>query len=258
MGTVLNSIDNMLSQAQAKGIMSRLFIDRVGAATTAANTTSGYVTAQRYPTSITLPSSFGSGVTGIVFPYVRMAQEDTSQSLICCLEYSLGTLTVSGNSFADGVAMPTKTIRGVSITTSAEIPMVVVTTSLTATTPVLTITYTDQDGNTNQTATMTLPTNSLINSAFLITPHLANGDTGIRDITNISISTGSAGVLKIYGLLVLGFSQSTSASTASFINPISIPLSMWPATTSEIITFYKFGTTVTNQILAVISGVADN
>lgn len=257
MGSVLNSFDTLIASSSANGPLLRSYYSRLSA-TTAANITSGYVTAQRYPSPLIMPASFGTGITGAVFPYIRMVNEDGNTAIVCGIEYNLGTLTISGNTFADGVAMPTKTIRGSSIVTATQMAFLQVSANLTATTPVITITYTDQSGNTGNTATMTLPTNATLNSAFNITPHLANGDTGIRDITNMSTDVGTAGSLVVRGLLVLNVSNNSTGAMCGSQDPLTVPHLMWKAEASENIAFYRLGNTAASNIIAVLNGVADN
>ena len=227
MGTVLNSIDNIIASSEDNGPFTRFYYSTIGTATTAATTSSGYVNAQRFPNPLTMLSSFGAGITGAVFPYVRCMSDDPDSHFICGIEYDMGTLTISGNSFADGVAMPTKVVRGTSLQTASQIAFLVVNSTLTATTPVITITYTDQGGTTSNTATLTLPTNPVVNSSFLITPHLASGDTGIRDITNMSTNVGTGGILKIYGLLILNIVGNQAAFTCHAEDPLTVPHIMW-------------------------------
>ncbi len=266
MGSVLASYDNMLASASDNGIWPVFYASSVPTGgTTAATSTSGLVSGFRFPDSITVPS-LGAGLTGVVFPTF-----DVVMSLgvgsgfqgqgMGGIEYLLGTLTVSGNVFADGVAMPTKTVKGVSLQTCAEYLFVVVSAALTATTPVLTITYTNQAGTTLKTATMTLPTSPVANSAFLVNPHLASGDTGVQDITNLSISTGSAGTLKVYGLLALGIDPNggTSAGTCG-PDPLTVPMIPWTAAAGDIISFYGLVGVVTSSydLYAHLVGIADN
>lgn len=256
MPSVLNSVDNILASAADNGIFTRFFAGKIGT-NTIANITSGYTSWGRSQLGITIPS-LGTGLSGVIFPYIEITSEDSKCGFAIGIEYLLGTLTVSGNSFADGVVMPTKTIKGVSLQTAAQMVFAVVTTSLTATTPTLTTTYKNQAGTGGKVCTMTLPTNPVIDSAYLLTPNLANGDTGIQDITNISIDTGSAGVISIYGLLVLR--MTSCAPTAQSIGPYSltVPHIMWPAIAGEVIGFYRHIEASSGDILAIISGVADN
>lgn len=255
--TVENSIDNQLASADAFGVYRRMHGDLLTTATTAATVDCGYVSALRWARPLVLPSSFGPGITGIYFTRIDMLNEDGNVSLMCGLEYLMGTLTVSGNSFSSGVAMPTKNVFGSSIVTASEMAFAVIRTTLTATTPVLTTTYTDQDGNTGATCTMTLPTNAAARSAFFVNPHLASGDTGIRSITNMSISTGSAGVIDIYGVLVLQVTLQASVTLITKFNPGSIALNQWKGEAGESLGFYRFGSATSCQLIAAVAGVGD-
>lgn len=258
MGTVLNSIDNMLSQASAQGMWSRLYMARIAASTTAATVDCGRITAHRFPTSLVLPTMGGS-VTGAYITTAKMLNEDAGTLMIMGLEVLLGTLTVSGNSFAAGSAMPLRDIPGFAdVQLASMLTMIEVSTTLTATTPVLTITYTDQDGNTGQTAALTLPTNSILSTAFVVTPHLATGDTGVRAVTNMSISAGTAGVLKAYGVVPLACGNSGIAASVSAPDILSAPMLMVKLETGDILSFYRFGAVNTTNIMAMVAAVADN
>ena len=246
--TATPTIDAALASSAANGTMQRLYHARYATGNTAATANSGGVSTLRVPTRIQMPSSNGTGVAGFIASNIWSISTNNNSMLVTGLEYEMGTLTVSGNTFTDGVAMPTKTVRGTSITTAASIAFAVVTTAVTATTPVLTITYTDQDGNTGQTATLTLPTSPIIHTGFYITPHLASGDTGIRDITNLSISTGTAGVIKIYGILPLSFNSTTVAPLPANLNFMSAPLVPYLIEPSEYIAVYRLGSTSSTEI----------
>jgi hypothetical protein len=262
--SIIESIDNILTSSSEKGTWVRCYRGLNPSTTTAANITSGYTNAQRLDQIITFPASgansLGTGVTGAWLTKCEMASNSAGVGLICALEYILGTLTVATNSFADGVVMPTKktVINGTTanIVTATQRCFLVVTTTLTAATPVITITYTNQAGTVNRTATLTLPTNTLINSAYDITPHLQSGDTGIQDITGISTNTGSAGVLKIYGLLSLSESVVGSFSAYS-IHPLNTPKPLWLMEAGEVIGFYTMGSVAQNTVIACLSAVAE-
>lgn len=247
MATTLNSLDNIISQTTGKGNWPVWWSGVPAGATTAATATCGYVTAQRFNNPIVMPS-MGSGVTGAWLTYCRMSSAASTTTCMAGLEYLLGTLTVSGNSYSDGVAMPTKTVKGTSVTTAASAIFAVVTTTMTATTPVLTINYTNQAGTTGRSCTITLPTNAAAGSAFLITPHLQSGDTGIRDLSasapnGLSISTGSAGVIKLYGVLPLSESASNFTDVPYTPDPLTVPQVPILCEAAESVGFYRFGNT---------------
>lgn len=261
MGSVLNSLDNMLASAYTNGLLVRSIYVSSGSST-AATTSSGYTTHQRLPNQFIVPS-LGTGITGVVFPNIKLLHSNgnTPLGMICGLETLLGTVTANGGSgsFSAGSVMPTKTIRGTSIVTAASCIFAVVTTVMVgAGTYTLTITYTDQNGNTGNTATLTIPNVAAVNSAFAIAPHLANGDTGIREVTGITL-TGTTGVIKIYGLLPLQTSVGNGQSSGSTINVplLSYANEMWPAVAGDILAFYSYGG-ASGQILAMLVGVADS
>lgn len=251
------SIDAMISATQANGSYRRAYNSYLSSTSTAANATSGRISARRFPQAITIPS-MGTGVAGVVMTTINMSNEDASTICLCALEKSLGTLTVSGNTFSSGSSMPTKTIMGTSVTTASVATFAVVTTALTATTPVLTITYTDQDGNTGNTATLTLPTNPNLNTAFLINPHLASGDTGIRAVTNISISTGTAGVIEIFGCLPLAYDINGSTQSCVTVNDLlqgmNAPIL---CEANDVISFYRLGSTGGVSFSALLIGAVE-
>ena len=259
MGTVLASIDNMLGQASAQGMWSRFYTSRIAAVTTAATVDCGRISAQRYPNSLVMPTMGGS-VSGAYITTARMFQEDVGTMLMMGLEVPLGTLTVSGNSFAAGSTMPQRDIPGyTSVQLSSMITMIEVSTVLAgATTPTLTITYTDQDGNTGQSAVLVLPTNPALSSAYMVTPHLAAGDTGVRAVTNMSISTGSSGVLKAYGLVPLHMSNAGVGSQPMSPDTLTAPRLLVKLLAGDILSFYRFAGTTTNNILATVAAVGDN
>lgn len=258
MGSVLNSVDNIIASAADNGPLLRFVSFTDTGTSTAANTTSGYTSGRRCATTLPVPSSLGAGLTSVVFPHVKLNKSLFAGTLIAALEYDLGTINMNSGAFTDGVAMPTKTILGVSVTTAAQIAVLVVNSAVTATTPAVTISYTDQGGSSGS-AVLTLPTNVAAKSAFLINPHLGSADSGIRDVTNITKSAGSAGDCKVYGLLILGHSIGTSSAYDS-PNVIPFPTAIWPCETSATIAFYAFGSTAVSatDVQGTFMGVADN
>jgi hypothetical protein len=246
--SVLDSIDNMLAAADTYGILSRFIIDRIQSATGVATVNCGGISAQRYPAPFTVPT-LGTGVTGAYATYCRMHNEDTSTLMMMALDIEMGTLTVNTNAFVAGSDMPTdRPVFGENQTMATMVPMLVVTSNLTATTPTITITYTNQDGVTGQTATLILPTNPVLNSAFMITPHLASGDTGIRAITNMSKSAGTGGILKIFGLVPLAMGNGSTAAAVMTPDILPSPILMPMLKGGDKIAFYRFGSSTTNQL----------
>lgn len=254
MGTVLNSLDTLLAQYIDKGPLIRTHQEQVSG-TTAATTTSGYTSAQRCAATVTIPT-LGSGVTGVCFPVIKMTGEDAGCIHIATLEYELGSLAVSTNTFTGGSAMPTKIVRGESVLTASIMPMLIVDTSLTATAPVVTITYTNQSGTGSRTCTMTLPNSPLAKTAFFMGPHLQSGDTGVRSVQNISISTGSAGTLKVMGNLILSYGM--QVGTTINVDPLTLPIPHYRAIAGDRVAFYRTGNSSSWFSMNYFVAVADN
>jgi hypothetical protein len=179
----------------------------------------------------------------------------TSQNL-AGLEYLLGTLTVSGNSFSAGVTMPTKTVRGEAVQTNANICIMHVLTALTATTPVVTLTYTNQAGVGSRTATLTLPSNAGASSCFLVHPHFQADDLSIYALTGASISTGSAGVLEIFGILPLskGVTVGVNGYNTDFLSSSEVP---YLGVSGENIGFYRLGTGGAGEGIIHLQGIPE-
>src|SRR5205807_1416914 len=115
-------IDSMLASAANNGLLTRSLFDQVTSSTTAATTSCGYVSAQRFPTPFTVPS-LGASVTGVVFPYVGIGcSSNSTGSYVCGIETLLGTVTANGGTgtFVDGSVMPTRTVKGVSVVTATQ------------------------------------------------------------------------------------------------------------------------------------------
>ena len=217
--TANSSLNAVFSAANSQKLLRRSLYFTVGT-TTAATTASGSISLQKLGI-FTFPS-VGAGYQGSCIVSGEAYSEDLGL-FIGCFEKDVGTLTVSTNVASAMGSMPTKTIKGVSLTTAGSMVFAVISTTLVATTPVLTITYTNQDGTAGRTATMTLPTNALVGSAFYVSPHLQANDTAIRTITNISISTGSAGVIKIFCAfppVLISNIQAVTGSLPPLLSPI--------------------------------------
>lgn len=238
MGTLLNSLDTLIANNGSYGNLP-VAISRFRTTTTAATINCG-LTSLRMSAKWTVPA-FGTGINSAYMTYFR-GLTTASAITFAAKMVSLGVLTVSTNGFAAGTTMPTNTIEGASIQTASMVPILAVTgtTNLTATSPVITTTYTDQDGNTGNTCTMTLPTNSILDSCFFMMPHLASGDTGVRAVTNMSKSAGTAGVITAYGLLPLGFSTfGCSGAYGVSLDPLSTPWPMFPLSAGDLIGFFQ-------------------
>lgn len=257
-----DSIDKLLEQNATYGDLTRMIRCDISSITTAATATCGGQTAQRMLGQFTMPSVHAD-LDGAFATYFRMSSPGlTGVNMVAGLEYVLGTLTVSGNSFSAGVSMPTKACaeNSTPVQTSALFAAIYISTTLTgATTPILTITYTNQDGTGSRTATLTLPSNPVANSMFFLRIHLQSGDTGIRAVTNMSISTGSGGEIKAIGVLPLGLQTGNSISGAgAAFNPLALPFIMPLIETNDVIAVYKTGAvSVSNsQIVFQLNGAS--
>jgi len=256
-GNVLDSLDAMLKASANNGMWTRFFMYTTGV-TTAANATSGLLSAQKFDRVLKLPASFGGGVSQGFCTACQMCCEDATSHFIAGLAYKLGSIDMNAGTFTDGVAMPTKIVDKVSVLTASQMAFCFVSAALTATTPVITITYTDQDGNGSASAALTLPTSPALGSAFFIDPHLANGDTGIRDVTNITKSAGTVGTLDIYGFLLIGTSGQTQNFEAVHAPMLALPSVIWPIEVNDEIHFLRLGQTTSCDIAAVVAICPDN
>lgn len=256
MGNALRSVDDLIRLSQTYGVWRRMLTSKSGA-TTAATTDCGKVNVKRFPDEFVVPT-LGAGVTAAYFTEIAMAASNVTTVVVAAHETLLGTLTVSGNLFTAGSAMPTKTIEGSSVVTATVLPILAATATITATTPVITITYVNQDGTGSRTATMTMPTNSTATSAYLITPHLQAGDTGIRSVTNISTSTGSAGTFGVYGLLPQAVSISSASSFSPALTALRAPFPMIPFVAGDCLAFYQFGVNTAVDLRAAVCAVGDD
>jgi len=203
----------------------------------------GGITMHRMSNPWTVPS-VSSPVIGYCVTKMDLLTYNNNTGIMGGLEFLLGTLTVSGNSFSAGPGMPIRTVRGTSLQLGSMMAFAVVKTSLGgATTPTLTFTYTNQSGTTGQTGTIVLPTNPTVNSAFLLNYRLASGDTGIQAVTNMSISAGTSGVINIYGFMVMSMGGQSTASGGSgqVLETQSTPLPKILCVPNDTIAFYVMG-----------------
>jgi uracil phosphoribosyltransferase len=158
--------------------------------------------------------------------------------------------------FTAGSTMPTRTISGVSVQTASVYPFLVVDTAVTATTPTVTITYTDQDGNTGNVATMILPTSPALSTAFAIAPHFASGDTGMRAVTAMTKSAGTAGVVSVYGFIPVSYGVNT-LQNYTMVQPLISTLPLFPFKAADTMGFFRLGSTSATQILVSITMIPE-
>jgi hypothetical protein len=269
--SVLDSHNNIMNSSSAYGMVSRVITQFIPAVTTAATTTCGLTSRQRYPASInvfggtTADPSLGTGVTQVYLTDFMGFTEDTPQIILCGIEYNFGTMSGVTDTYTDsGVSMPSKTIRiegaDSAVQTAALVCHAVVTTAFSGTgTYTYAITYTNQDGTTGRTATIVVPNGSALYSAFDLIPHLQAGDTAIRDITACALTAGnpSAGVLTFYGLLPLAMSQTATVSTTGPNDILSTNFPMFPIANTDEIAFYSSGQATSNRLVAYLALIGD-
>lgn len=181
----------------------------------------------------TAPSSFGtfawcvnwvwtipsmpSGVSAFIVTKAEIGTGPQVGSHLLCKRVLLGTLDISTNVFTDAGVMPSLTELGV----SRQIPgpiLVEYVTALGGTPGTLTLTYTDQDGNTAAGGALTMP--SGVAGSATVYP-LSSPDWGAVDVTAAVRGGGAAptGTVAIYGLYEpLG---SLTAYATSMWNPMS-------------------------------------
>ena len=251
------SIDTMLTNASLYGPWVQPYHSRGLAATTAATTTSGYATSTRHPNTLAIPT-LTAPVTGVRFTQIEMHSDDSSKLYVAALEYVLGTFVMNTSTFTAGVTVPTKIIRGLSLTGAGILPMLAYTVAGTGTAATFTITYTNQAGTANHSMTISPPTPPIINSAFCLRPHLATGDTAMRAVTDISKTGGTNGTIIVTALLVLQTCIiAPGGASYSGLDLLPVPNIPWIGEAGDVIAFYAFGGVATSDIHAVISGVAD-
>lgn len=259
---VLDSIDTMIENAQVAGMWRRSIMLYPSTAATPATNTSGWINAHRVPQTIAAPGVGGS-YDGMYLTYARLLPMTGGVSLakasaVLAIEYTLGTLTLNGDSFADGVAMPSKLIDGATVQTCADMALLHVSTAGTATTPVITTTYTNERGTTSRTCALTLPTTPNISSAYLMNPHLQAGDSGIRDITGMSssVTTGTM-VLKATGLLILAmWLDSRGGNVNGSVGALESGLPPYKVESGEAMAMYTFGNTRACAKVLALAGIA--
>ena len=137
--------------------------------------------------------------------------------------YQVGTLnltTSSGEFTHDAATFPIlRTKMGQASQPIALTPYIYITTATTTTAAIFTIDYVDQDGNSRTgTVATTLPATSTAVGTLLRLP-LEVGDSGVRDITDIKITTpASAGAATIFLAEILDTSGIFAAPHSGFRN----------------------------------------
>lgn len=254
--SVLDSINAMLASEQQYGIWRRCVALTSAAGGTAPTATAGGPTqCKRYPNQVVVPSML-AGVLGMYLVQCRASnmQSQSGEHLTVALEYELGRIDLSTGTFTAGVAMPTKRYSGrPAVVSSTQFIMLVPTTTLTATTPSIGLTYTNQDGTGARSASLVLPTNAVAGSGFMLQQALQAGDTGIRSVSAMTKSAGTVGIVRCFGYLLL----SAGGSLETAIEPGRQNFPQWLCEAADVISFLDFGSRSTTVGMATLVGVAE-
>lgn len=254
MANPTRSIDDLLAENNTSGGLTQILKTEITSSTTVATINSGGQTMQRFQNVFTVPTMGGSVLGAYCTHMALHIPGGAGMNIVGGLEVDLGTLTVSGNSFSAGSSMPSRPTaeNSTPVQSAALFNAIYVSASVTATTPVVTITYTNQDGTTGRTASLTLNSNPAVNSMFSLRTHLQSGDTGIRAVTNMSISTGSAGTIKAIGILPIAIHATNNSSGAGGgFPPLGMPISMPRLAAGDNIGFYRIGANAAGALIAV-------
>lgn len=259
----LDSVEQMLRNQDSDGGLFREFgfsLSRF-ATPTASTTSCGGITISRLNATFTVPT-VSSKYTGW-FLDCRGAAEDGSAMVLAGIEYDLGSLNISGNAFSAGSdgSMPTRNIRingttNESIQTASMWSVITILTNLSATTPTITTTYTNESGTGSRSVAVTLPTSAAAQSSYLLNPHLQSPDLGIQSVSNMSTSAGASGTMAVRGLLPLNWTITMAALTGAASLPrLQLNFPKWIALPGEKIAFYRVGSISTSDLYATITGI---
>jgi hypothetical protein len=257
MGTT-DSLDNMIAATVNNGNYPIFWAAQGPSSTQAALTTCGGVTGVRYPQVIPLPT-VTSPCIGAVCSSASIAAVTINTTVVVGIIYTLGTLTVSGNSYSDGVAAPTKTIKGTAVTAAFSHVYAAVTTSLGgATTPTLTFNYTNQSGTTGRSGTITTGTNPVVGTTWDLMPHLQSGDTAIQNFSasgpnGLSISTGTSGVITVYGVLPVAIGVCGPTYSPSTPAPMTICTPQYVIESGESLGVFRWGSNTQTPIFMTLN-----
>ena len=227
--------NNVLTRiAQGNGYSTPHVMQIATTAITAAAAASGFYTVQLCFNYI--GSTPAGTLTGLQLPpgltntlnLVQMfgATRSNTTSLYLCWLYQIGTLNLAstGNQLThDAATFPiTRTQLGAATQPLTLMPVIYLTTATTTTAPILRLRnttgpaagYTDQDGNSIiGTIDFTFPAAATaVQSGFIL--RLETGDSGVRDISQIDVTTAAAaGAATVFGLEIIAPLGNTLAST---------------------------------------------
>lgn len=244
------SIDDILGAEDQEGYLKWTWNERTTPAVTAATATTGYNSWMRGLTQYVMPS-MGANVAGAYCIHSN-AYNFAAGQMMLAYETLLGSCSRAAgtDTFVPGSAMPSRRWTGkagaaaqlVSNHTMLYVPA----TFSGAVGVVCTITYTNENGVSGRTATLTLGSNPLIGTAHQIGPHLQSGDLGIQSVQGISFSGGTTCSVRIYGILPLALHHSGTGLTGGmgqFMIPVPQPLLQ----AGDTLAIYRGGTTISGS-----------
>lgn len=218
----------MVRQTTYEGLMARyaagygrvqpIYGEQVAATTSATLGTVTQINWQRAGITRAMPSSLPSGVSGFIPTKVTFSSSPNLLGVWLVKLIDLGSLNISTNVFTDGNSMPTVTEMNTSRVQSGAVIMEV-TTALNATPGSITITYTDQDGNSGQTSTsQALGASAVVGSIGNL--QLASGDYAIRDISSAARTGGTTptGVVKFWGIVPITMAYSVAVGNGETVD----------------------------------------
>lgn len=199
--------NQLLARAASHGRRQPIWGEQVTATTASILAGTPQISLQRVGRTKALPSSLPTGVAGFI-PTRFTVSSATGTALWLVRLVDMGSLDISSNTFTDGSAMPTVT----ELNTSRALPGIVlveVTTVLNATPGSLSITYTDQSGNTAANTAQAMTASSAVGSMGIV--NFNAGDTGAVDITTAARTGGTTptGVVKFWGVIPVAMVYNT-------------------------------------------------
>lgn len=181
---------------------------------------------------LTVPS-IPAGKTYLAPTEFTIGSSLAANYMLCRLT-NLGSIDISGASgtFTDGSAMATRTEGGTSRQIYGPILMVV-TVALNATPGTLTVTYTDQAGNTAAAAAITLTASAAAGTAGFLP--LNTGDYGAVDITAATRGAGTTptGTIRFYGVEMLACVAPSNTPTVEVVNFLTDRVRLIPLAASD-------------------------
>lgn len=242
-----SSIDKAIDADATYGSFYRIIqVSSLGG--TIATSDTNYITANRCPQTITIPP-VSSTLSGYIATNCH-AVLGAPGVVVLALEYLLGTFDMTGT-FTPGVSMPIKPIKGTNVQTASGLTLFVADNNLSSAAGVFTITYTDQEGITNKTATLTLPASVNAGTGYTFQATMQTLSKGVRAITNITTAAvGASGTVKIYGLLPIHVAmETTNVTDSSFFKNLAVPYLCEP---NEQIGVYQFVTNSQYEIVVML------